>query len=273
MTDEQGGGATAATNATATETIHINDLEVPIQRYATPEIFVALKPPLAEPYINAPIDMPPDQIVAFVSQWVPAIFELRADMLKHFEKTKSLKCNYQTGDTAYVFGRPFMLKVYPIERRINKKKAVRGRANVSAAIRPEVSVIDLFLINENDYDQGKAAFLSAAKPIFTRNVTSLIEQCMQRTFADVKMPKSIGIRPLRSSWVHIDKARDTVWVSEKLLPYPPECTVYAFLQQMIDSLHPNADADLQLELLNRGLPEWPVYKAILNDPNSPYANQ
>ncbi|MCL2632455.1 MAG: DUF45 domain-containing protein [Coriobacteriia bacterium] len=255
------------------ETIQFDDMTATIRRLSTPETYIALQPPDAIPYIVAPLDKPPDEIVAFVIQWIEVIRELRADMLKHFQKTKSLKCRYQTGDIAYLFGRPYMLRVYPVASTMGRKKGTRGRANVSAAVRPEVSVIDLFLIRTRDYDQGRMAFLSLAKPVFLRNVQSLAEQCMARVFDDDKLPKSIAVRPLRSDWIRVDQTKDTVWVSENLIPYPPECFIYAFLNEMIKVLLPEADESERIALLDKGLPGWQEYREILADSNSVYSNQ
>jgi hypothetical protein len=194
-------------------------------------------------------------------------------MLKRFEKSKSLKCHYQTGDVAFLFGRPFMLRVFPIATTRGKKKASRGRANVQATIRPETSVIDLFLLKAGDFDQGRFAFLAMAKPIFTRNVKSLVQQCMERVFPEARVPQNIQIRPLRGDWVTIDAAKDTVWVSEGLIPYPPECMVYAFLNEMIKLLAPDTSEEERLALYEKGLPNWRALKAILADPNNIYSHQ
>lgn len=259
--------------ADTVEIIEFDNLKVTIRRQSTHELFIALQPPDALPYIVAPLDKKPDEIVDFVKHWIEVIRELRTEMLKRFEKSKSLKCHYQTGDVAFLFGRPFMLRVYPIASTKKHKQGMRGRANVNAAVRPEISVIDLFLLKEGDYDQGRAAFLALAKPIFSRNVVSLIHQCMELVFPGSPVPVNIKIRPLRSGWVQVDRGRDTVWVSEGLIPYPPECTVYAFLNEMIKVRVPEASEEERHELFDKGLPNWKQLKDILADPNSRYSHQ
>ena len=255
------------------EIVEFDNLKAVVRRQATHELFIALQPPDALPYIVAPVDLKPEAIVDFVKQWIGVIRELRAEMLKRFEKSKSLKCHYQTGDVAFLFGRPFMLRVYPTAAAKKHNQGMRGRANVNAAIRPEVSVIDLFLLKGGDYDQGRAAFLALAKPIFSRNVVSLIHQCMEIVFPDEPVPETINIRPLRSGWVQFDQGRDTVWVSERLIPYPPECTVYAFLNEIIKARVPEASEEERHELLDKGLPNWRQLKDLLADPNSIYSHQ
>jgi len=261
------------TGETRSEAVEFDNLKVAVRRQNTQELYIALQPPDAQPYIVAPMEAKPDQIVAFVQHWLPVIRELRQEMLKRFEKSKSLKCHYQTGDVAFLFGRPFMLRVNPIAANKSKAKAMRGRTNVQATIRPEVSVIDLFLRKTGDFDQGRVAFLALAKPIFSRNVISLVHQCMERVFPEASIPKNINIRPLRGEWIHLDQTKDTVWVSENLIPYPPECVVYVYLQQMIDIQAPNATEEERTQLLDKGLPNWRDLKHLLTDPNNVFSHQ
>jgi len=255
------------------EAIQFDNLDVIVYRQTVDELYIALQPPNALPYIVAPANKTADEIVVFVKQWLELIRELRVEMLKRFEKSKSLKCHYQTGDVAFLFGRPFMLRTYPLTPKSGKKKASRGLANLQATIRHEISVIDLYLHQPGSYDQGRMAFLSLAKPIFSQNVSSLVRQCMERVFPEARIPTKIKIRPLRGAWIQIDKAKDTVWISENLIPYPPECVVYVYLQEMIGILEPEADEEARSNLLAKGLPNWQELKTLLADTNSKYSHQ
>lgn len=251
-----------------TETLEMDELKMAIRRQPTHETYVALQPPDAVPYIVAPLDQSIEDIVAFVRHWIEPIREMRTDMLKRFEKSKSLKCRFKTGDVVYLLGRPFMLRVYPLSSSKRQKKSVRGRVNVKATLRAEISVIDLFVMKTGDYDQGRLAFLAFAKPVFARNATSLLSQCMQRVFPEEHVPETVNCRPMRDTWVKIDKERDIVWFSESLIPYPADCLVYAYLVEEIKSIRPEATEEERHELLTRGVPNWPQLKAILADQNS-----
>lgn len=256
-----------------TEVIEFDDMKVPIHRQPTHETYIALQPPSAQPYLVAPKEAKPEDIIAFVKTWIEVIRELRAEMIKRFEKSKSMKCHYQTGDVAYLFGRPFMLRVYPLKTGKQRTKGARGRANVQANTQSEVSVINLFLLKTGDYDQGRMAFQAFAKPILVRNAQNMVGQCMARTFPEAPVPKKVNCRPMRDAWVRIDNKTDTVWFSESLIPYPPDCVVYAFLVEMIKKLEPDATEEERHALLEKGVPGWQRMKAILADPNSVYAQQ
>ena len=273
LTDPEASSPTQQNPPPPGESISFQDITVAIRRFPSHETFIAIEPPDAIPYVTVPLDAKPEEIVAFVNHYADDIRELREDMLKHFEKTKSLKCRFQTGDVAYLYGRPFMLRVYPVAKTSGKRVAARGRANVGAVLRHELSVIDLFLIKIGDYDQGRAAFMSLAKPIFERNAASLVDQCMARVFPNTPIPKSVKSRPLRNDWVNIDTVKSAIWISEALVPYPPECIVYAFLAEAIKVYAPEASETERQLLLETGLPNWQELRALLTASNSLYSNQ
>jgi len=265
-------------NQTATPQIEVIEfhgeyqgIKVPIQRGNSPDIYLALQPPEALPYAVAPFGMPVDEVATFLQQRLDVIQDLREEMLKNFKKSKSLKCRFRTGDVVHLLGRPFMLRVnsYSTSRRM--KKSSRGRFNVRASIQSDVSVMLLEVMQTGNYDQGRLAFLSFAKPIFAHNIKSLLLQSMQRVFPEAHVPTTVNSRPMRDTWVRIDDEKDTVWFSESLIPYPPHAVVYAYLVEIIKRLAPDASTEERNELLSKGVINWQEMKALLADPNNPYA--
>jgi len=254
-----------------TETIHFPDLDVAIVRQSTQEVYLALQPPDANAYVVAAFETPVEEIALFVQQRLDALRELRTDMIKHFKKTKSMKCRFRTGDIAHLLGRPFMLRAYPLATSHGKVKGHRGRANVHAVMYPDISVIDLYVVQSGNYDQGRAAFFSYAKPVFAHNVESLLQQSMQRVFPDATLPASVNCRPMRDSWVRFDDEHDTVWFSESLIPYPAYVVVYAFLSEAVKRYAADASDEQRELLIARGVPGWQEMRDILADPNNRYA--
>jgi len=246
-------------------------IEIPIRREPTHETYLALQPPEAQPYVVAPRENELALIVAFVQERLPTLLELREDMLKHFRKTKSLKCHFKTGDVAYLIGRPFMLRVNPLSTGRKTKKATRTRIKVRAMMHSDYSLIDLNVAQTGDYDQAKAAFLSFAKPVFARNIPSLLSQCMARVFPEATVPAKAECRPMRDSWVRFNDEQDVVWFSESLIPYPADAIVYTYLVEAIKRYAPDATEEERQELIAKGVPSWEAMRALLNDPNNRYA--
>jgi hypothetical protein len=191
-------------------------------------------------------------------------------MLKHFAKTKSLKCRFRTGDVAYLLGRPFMLRVNPLFASKKTTKGTRTRANVKASMHSDFSVIDLFVPHVGNYDHGRTSFMSLAHPIFAQNIPSLLKQSMTRVFPEVAAITQVKYRPMRDTWVNIDEAHGIVWFSDSLIPYPANAVVYAYLVEAIKHYASEADDQERQALLAKGVPNWQEMKALLADPNNRY---
>ena len=258
-------------NAVGHEVIDFAGFKIAIQREPTQETYLALRPPDAEPYVVAPREAEVGFIAGFIQPRLETLRELQIDMQKHFKKTKSLKCRFKTGDVAHLLGRPFMLRVNPLSGQQRSKKGTRTRTSLRATMHSEVSLIDLFVAQVGNYDQGRIAFLGFAQPIFARNVGSLLQQSMERVFPEAPLPLNVGARPIRDSWVRFDPDHDAVWFSDRLIPYPAHAVVYAYLNEAIKHLLPDASDEQRAELLTKGVANWQEMRTLLADPNNRYA--
>lgn len=264
------------------ESIGFDGVEARVYRSAGPDLYFQLEPPDAKPAIVANTDATSDQIVEFVNRNLPLVREMRADMTKHFAHTKSLECRYQTGDVAYVLGRPFMLRVFSSAAGRKLRHAARGRANTGTRVNGDVSLVEIFVIQMGDYDQRRLAFTSWASGVYRKNVEGIIAQAAGDAGISQQVPHRIQTRPMRSGHVRFDPARDTIWISDGLIPYPPVCTAYAFMaaaaRELIPDLSETSDEHEEIEkrrhdLIAKGCPGWVRAKAIFDAENSPYARQ
>lgn len=243
------------------------EIEVPIYRAGMPEVFIALKPPNAQPYVMAARDMEAQKIVDFFVAHVQEVEELRVDMLKRFEKSSSEKCRYMTGDVAYVMGRPFQLRVYPLNN-TKMKKAARGRATAKYSINQAISLLTLYVVHPRNYDEAKKAFNGYAETVIMRNARSLTSD-----FAEVLMPGSkvptVRLRAMRDRWSS-DEA-GALWLSSDLIPYPPDCLVYVILRELEKKA--TIPEDEVREHFERILPGWRNAQKLLAERAKPYSNQ
>lgn len=243
------------------------EVDVPIYRAGMPEVFVALQPPNAQPYIMAARDMPAQQIVDFFIPHVAEVEELRVDMQKRYAKTSSEKCRYMTGDVAYVMGRPFQLRVYPLGKS-DMKKAARGRATAKFSLNPAVSLITLYVVHPRNYDEARLAFNSYAEGVLLRNATGLVNDFASILIPGAK-PPTVRMRAMRDRWSS-DEA-GALWLSTDLIPYPPDCLVLTIWREL------EKKATIPEEAIHdhfeRILPGWRLAQQMLSDRAKPYSNQ
>ena len=243
------------------------EVEVPVFRERMPEVFLALRPPEAKPYVMASKDMDVQQIADFFGKNVVFLEELRQEMLKRFAKSSYGKCRYQTGDVAYIMGRPFQLRVYPLAQR-KMKNAARGRATSKYSVNRDVSLLQLFVVHPKNYDEAKLAFNSYAQTIISFNAKSIFKSLADTLAPRIKQP-AIRIRAMRGRWSANEAG--ALWLSTDIIPYPPECLAYTLAKE-IEKLSPLPEDEFRAHL-ERLIPNWRSAAETLAKRPEPYCLQ
>ena len=249
--------------------IEFDGLSAPVVRAPVPDLYFQIDPPDAAPTIHASLDATNEQIIALVDQNLPLVRELREDMLKRYRHTSSTTCRYRTGDIAYVLGRPFFLRVYGASQRGQMRHAARGRASAGTRFYPAVSMVELYVMQPGNFDQGRQAFLSWARPILINNVPVLAQHALADSGLDFDLPQRVMMRPGMNEMLHVDPAARTLWVSDELVGFPPGCIVYAFMRATTAGL----DEPTRQELLEKACPDWRESGALLRDRDCVYRRQ
>ncbi len=249
--------------------VEFDGLSAPVVRAPVPDLYFQIDPPDATPTIHASLDATNEQIIALVDQNLSLVRELREDMLKRYRHTSSTACRYRTGDIAYVLGRPFFLRVYGAAQRGQMRHAARGRASASTRFYPAVSMVELYVMQPGNYDQGRQAFLSWARPILINNVPVLAKHALEDAGLDPALPRRVMMRPGMGEMIRIDPAAQTLWVSDELVGFPPGCIVYAFMRAATAGL----DEPTRQELLEKACPDWRESGTLLRDKGCIYRRQ
>ena len=245
------------------------EVHVPIVRAGMPDLFVALQPPQAAPYVMAPRDLEPKKIAEFFAERIPQVEDLQADMRKRYEKSQSMKCRYQTGDVAYVMGRPFQLRVYPLgEHKHRVKAGARGRTTSKYSISPDISLLTLYVVHPRNYDEAKLAFNGYAENVILRNAVGLANDFAQFLTPGKSAPP-VRMRAMRDRWSS-DEA-GALWLSTDLIPYPPDCLVYIIWREL-EKKSPLPEHEVQ-ERFAEVLPGWQQARRILAERAEPYSLQ
>ena len=241
------------------------ECEVPVYRAGMPEVFVALQPPEAQPYVMASRDMEPQKIVEFFAAHVAEVEELRLDMKKRFSKGSYGKCRYQTGDVAYVMGRPFQLRVYPLGER-KMKSAARGRATAKFTLNANISLLTLYVVHPKNYDEARLAFTSYAESVILRNAVGLTNDFFKFLAPGQKTPQ-VRMRAMRGRWSSYEAG--CIWLSTDLIPYPPDCLVCTLWREL-EKLATIPEVQVA-EHFARVLPGWQSARDMLAEKPEPYS--
>ena len=260
----RGEGAEAET--AKEESLQYGGTAVPVRRANMPDMFIALEPPDAAPYIMCSKDADPKTLVQFLSERVQAVEELRVDMRKRFAKNKSLRCSYKTGDVAYVMGRPFMLRVYPLGK-VKVSGAMRGRATAKYSTRLDVSLLTLYVVHPKSFDEAKLAFMGYASEVIVKNARTMAADCCKRIGFPGEVPP-VRLRAMRNKFSSFDAG--CLWLSNDVVPYPPDCLVYVVWRELMNCM--GMLEEQQENMLDTVL-NWRNASEILSVRAKPYSNQ
>ncbi len=251
------------------DTINFDGVTARVERTAGAESYFTLTPPDAAPAIRVPREMSNEDVIAFVKANIAVVRDMRAEMVKRYGRGSSRGQRYETGEVAYVLGRPFMLRVVPMAKRGQMRHASRGRASTRVSVNTAVGLVELGVVHVGDFDQRKGTFLSWAAPILARNAASLCPAAAKRAGVETKLPANWRVAPMRSHLIRIDRGQDTVWVAEDLVPYPARCLVYAFMRALADEALDGSGlageelAQAKRDLIAAGCPEHEQARADL----------
>lgn len=256
------------------EKVSFRGLETTVSRVAGDVLYMELVPPGAVPRVVAGEHVIPSRIVDFVEAHADLVVHLHDEVVRRYAGAVAHVCRYRTGDVAYVLGRPFVLEVLPTKNG-SYKKAARGRMTIAAAPDLDVSCLYLSVATMGSYDQGREAFLAWAAPVFLAEATSRVHECISRE-REVLAPLAdacVRDRELRDAWASIDMGNGTIWLSRRLIAYPPECISYAVMVAAARVCLPEATPLERRSLVETGCPSWSRAKDILSEGASPYARQ
>lgn len=251
------------------ESLTFEGMDIPIVRANMPELFLALRPPEAAPYIMAPRDMNPQVIVDFFGAHIPSMMELRREMLKRYEKSPGRKCRYQTGDVAYVMGRPFQLRVYPLSSTSRKVKAgARGRATAKYSVDGAISLITLYVVHPRNFDEARLAFQGYGQTVLLNNAVKLAADFAAFLLPDRAVPP-VRMRAMRGRWASSEAG--ALWLSDDLIPYPPDCLVYVLWHELAkESPLPPQQIEERFQSV---LPGWREAARLLAERPEPFSLQ
>ncbi len=250
------------------EQIEYGDVKIPIERISAHELFLALRPPDGQIYLVAPLDAQPQQIVDFFAAHRVQAEELQQKMRKRFVKGRSVRCRFQTGDVAYIMGRPFMLDVVPLATRRVGKVEARGRSTSKVQVDTDLSLLTLYIVNERSYDQARTAFLSYARSVILQNAKSLTVQFAARLIPERKAP-AVRMREMGDRMAQLRGG--ALWLSDDIVGYPPDCLAYS-IWRCLEGVS-RLPEEGKKEALDATIPGWRAACELLSTREGPYANR
>ena len=212
-----------------------DDVTVTVRRIQVEESYFVLYPPNGDVVLCMGRSASNRAALQLAKRRLPDVRRMRAEMLKRFSKG-SPTCRYETGDVAYVMGRPFMLRVNSAMQGKGMRHASRGRATPRTVVDPEVSLVELQVLQTGSYEQRRGCFMSWASGVLTANAARLgAKVCEAAGLERDVLPEQFRVRPMRDALLKLDYKQGVCWLSEDLVGLVPACVSYAFALRLAES--------------------------------------
>ncbi|MBQ9058534.1 MAG: DUF45 domain-containing protein [Atopobiaceae bacterium] len=275
------------------ESITLDGCACRIYRSAGVEPYFSLIPPQAKPSIVAPPTMSDDELLTFAEARMTLMRAIRKEAVERYNEAgrRRLRCHYRTGDSAYVLGRPYVIRVISTSspelhqsRQLPQRDAttLHQRTQSGASLRHDLSLVTLYVDNPSSLEERREVFLNWARPLFVAGISPYIKQSARRAQLIGKVPSLVDARSTRRGLVRFDDRRNTIWFSDELIAFPPICSSYAFMLEVARNSIVDEEEGVRArertqalrdELVAQGCPGWMRAKLILDNADSPYRRQ
>ena len=228
-----------------TEIIHIGDAAVEVRRKRIKNMHIGVYPPEGRVRVAAPEAVSLDAIRVAVLTRMPWIRRRQAQFANQERQSQR---EYVSGETHYVFGRPFRLSVREWDRRTHL-------INVEGADR-----LILTTPRNAAFETRRNWMLKWHRKRLRETAGPKIAAWSDRLNVT---PESWGIKAMKTKWGSCNPERGSIWINAELSRKPPEAIDFVILHELTHLISPHHDETF-LAVLDREMPTWRQVRSDLN---------
>lgn len=224
--------------------IQIDGIPVTIVKKNIKHLHLTVRAPAGEVFVSAPKRMPKEVILLFVREKIGWIRKQQEKIASH---PRPGKHQYISGETIFVWGRPYTLEV-----------THDGRRN-SLVLTESTAILN---VRRESTKEQREAYLNEWYRLQLKEAVTIL------------LPKWEGITDLHPSgwqsknmatrWGTCNTSTKKIWLSLQLAKKPVECLEYVILHELAHLVIPDHGADFAA-ILDRYMPIWREVKNRLNE--------
>lgn len=227
------------------ETMEISGLQIQIlKKRNLKNLYIRVNPPEGNVTVSAPAGYPDEEIKLFVLRKLPEITRVRNKMNVQPRQSKR---EYVSGESCYLWGKPYMLQVVPDGKRYSIEKT------------PNKIIMT---VPDGATTEGKEQALTEwYRAEVKRVLETVFETCKKKTGIDADEAK---IKKMKTRWgtCNIDSRR--IWINLQLAKKPPECLEYVVIHELVHLLEKNHTNRFNA-LVEEYCPTWKEAKKLLTE--------
>lgn len=225
------------------EIVKISGLQIEVIRKKNlKNLYIRVNPPEGDVTVSVPVGFPDEEIRLFLLKKLPEITKVRSKMNLQPRQSKR---EYVSGESCYLWGKPYRLQIVPGGRRYLIEKT------------PTKIIMT---VPEEATTEGKERALTEwYRSELKRVLETVFIDCKKKTGIDAEEAK---IKKMKTRWgtCNIDNRR--IWVNLQLVKKPPECLEYVVIHELVHLLERNHTNRFNA-LINEYYPTWKEAKKLL----------
>lgn len=231
--------------------IEVGGIPVEIVRKDIKNLHLGVYPPTGRVRVAVPLRLGDDAVrVAIVSRlgWI------KRQRLAFLDQDRQSAREMVTGETHYVEGRRFRLKVVPHDGAA--QVTLRHNKTLVLRVRPKLDTNQRFAVLEHWY---RARLREQARP--------LLAHWAERLGVSIS---GLGIRKMRTRWGTCNQDAGRIWLNLELAKKPTECMEYIVVHELVHLLERHHNERFAA-LMDQHLPDWRLRRDVLS--KSPLAHE
>lgn len=205
-------------------------------------LYIRINPPDGSVTISSPTEIADEDIKLFVLKKLPDIKKIRDKMLSQVRQTKR---EYVSGESHYLWGKPYMLQVI-----------YEGEGH---SIVKTPNKIIMTVPEGTDEESREKLFIEWYRQELKRILDSVVENCEKKTGLHAE---EYRIKNMRTRWGTCNTDKRRIWINLQLAKKPVECLEYVVVHELVHLVEKNHTNRFHA-LVEQYCPTWKEAKKIL----------
>lgn len=215
-----------------------------VKKQTLKNLYIRINPPKGDVVVSSPIHYSDEDINLFVTKKLPEIIEVRERMNSQERQTKR---EYVSGESHYLWGKPYRLQVIREGNRYNVSK----QGNKLIFIVPIESTVES---REKAFNEWYRKELRRVLDIVAKD-----SQIKTNIFAN-----EFRIKNMKTKWGTCNIPKRRIWINLQLAKKPIECLEFIVIHELIHLIEENHTHKFY-ELVDEFYPGWKSVKKLLTD--------
>ncbi|MCX6803817.1 MAG: SprT family zinc-dependent metalloprotease [Candidatus Diapherotrites archaeon] len=224
--------------------LNIGGLEINLQKKDIKNMYLGVYPPNGIIRLDVPHTTNEEVIRLFTISKIPWI---RKQQKKFTEQEREAQREYVSGESHYLFGRQYRLRVLKDEQS-NTVVAKNGKH------------LEIYVKKDSTKEQRKVLF----EKWYRQELKSFAEKYVKKweKITGIKV-NECRIKKMKTKWGTSNKQAKRIWLNLELIKKSPDSIEYIIVHEMVHLLERKHNAKFN-EYLSKFFPNWKQYKKELN---------